>query len=328
MRIIFCGTPEIAVPSLRRLIALGPQHEVVGIVSQPDKPQGRSKVPVSPPVVTTARELGLAADRIFQPRSINNSKTLARLRDLSPDLLCVIAYGNILRADALALPQLFPINAHASLLPKYRGASPIQAALLGGEHETGVSIMRMEAGLDSGPVLFQRAISIGPDDDTGTLHDRLAELAAECFVEAIERISAGPVTFTPQDESQSSYTPKLTKDSGKIDWTKDAAYLERFVRAMNPWPGAWTSVVAPASVPATKPLRLRVAKAAVLPDRPGVAPGSGCVLGAGEQALLVVACGGGALRISQLQPEGKRAMSAAEFLRGAGRALLAGSIWG
>lgn len=323
MRILFLGTPDYAVPSLLRLHGLAPRHEVVGVVSQPDKPKGRSKVPSPPPVVEAARKLDIPNERIFQPRSINKPAVLDVLRALAPDLLCVVAYGGLLKKEALALPKLYPINAHGSLLPKHRGASPVQAALLAGDAETGVCIMKMERGLDTGPVMLHRAIPIRPGDDAGTLHDRLAELSAECFVEAVDRIAAGPVVFEPQDESKASYAAKLEKNSGLIDWNRPTAELERFIRAMNPWPGAWTSIALPDG---SQKMRVRVCTAIEHP-----ASTESQVAGAGhaDTEQIVIKCGnGGALAVQQIQPEGKRPMSVAEFLRGAGRKFVPDSKWG
>jgi len=314
MRIVFAGTPEYAVPSLIKLHALAPRHEVVGVVSQPDKPKGRSKEPAPPPVVEAARKLGIASEHIFQPKSINKREVLDAIAALQPDLLCVVAYGGLLKQRALSLAKLYSINAHGSILPRHRGAAPIQAAIMAGDAETGVGIMKMELGLDTGPVLLTRTMPISASDDAGTLHDRLAELSAECFVEAVEKMAAGRVTFVPQDETRASYAAKLEKDTGRIDWSKDAVYLERFMRAMNPWPGAWTALSLPDG---TQPLRLRIVRATV----GGVA----------SDSLLLAPCGDGkALAILEIQPEGKRPMSSAEFLRGAGRkyaAGAAGAVW-
>jgi len=337
VRIIFCGTPEYAAPSLARLASLVPRHEVVAVVSQPDKPKGRSGVPTPPPVVDAARKLGLPPAAILQPQSINEPETLQRLGALAADLLCVVAYGALLKKKALALPRLCALNAHGSLLPKYRGAAPIQAALLAGDKETGVSIMGMVRGLDKGPLLLQRAIPIQPNDNAATLHDRLAALSAECFAEAIARFEAGTAAFTPQDEAAASYAAKLEKDSGRMDWTKDAAFLERFVRAMNPWPGAWTTVSLPDG---SQKLRVRVSRAGFRGHDPIsgcleigiVSPesrlGVGLADGSGTDAAILVGCGdGGTVAVREVQPEGKRAMSTAEFLRGAGRRFAADSHW-
>ena len=325
MRIIFCGTPDYAVPSLQRLAALAPTHEVVAVVSQPDRPVGRSRALTSPPVVQAARTLGIPPDRIFQPKSINKPDVLSALTALNPDLLCVVAYGNLLKTEALALPKLYSINAHGSLLPRHRGAAPIQAALLAGDSETGVTIMRMELALDSGPMMLRRAIPIAPHDDAGTLHDTLAKLSADCFVEAVEQLAAGTATFTPQDETRVTYVSKLEKDSGQIDWSKDAAYLGRFVRAMNPWPGAWTRVSASDG---SASMRVRVARSTVNPEPASGAAGKSILQGAGDAAEFRVSCGTGSLSVVAVQPEGKREMSVAEFARGSGKKFTPTARWG
>jgi len=321
VRIVFCGTPDYAVPSLRA-IAADPRHELVAVVSQPDKPKGRSATPTPPPVVAAALEMNFPRERIFQPRSINRPKTLDALRALQPDILCVVAYGNLLKQEALALPRHLCLNAHGSLLPRHRGAAPIQAALIAGDAATGVSMMKMELGLDSGPVLFTRELPITADDTAGSLHDKLAELSARSFVEALMMIESGSYTLTPQDESRATYAAKLDKSSGTIDWNKPAAELERFIRAMTPWPGAWTTVAGEGQAT----LRLRIARAAVASGAHR-AGGEGAVAGSGESAVIVVGCGSGALEIRAVQPEGKREMSVAEFLRGAGRKLQGRSAW-
>ncbi len=319
MRILFCGTPDYAVPSLQKLHALAPGHEVVGVVSQPDKPKGRgnSKTPTPPPVVDAARALGIPNERIFQPRSINKPEVLDALRALHPDILCVVAYGNILKKEALELGRYFPINAHASLLPKYRGAAPIQAALLAGDAETGVCVMKMEAGLDTGPVLLRRTLPIPPRETAGTLHDKLAALSANCFAEALELIQTNKYTLEPQDDSRASCAAKLEKSSGTIDWLLSAATIERLVRAMTPWPGAWTQV---ASADGKWSQRIRIAEAELAP------PGTPSSLIHAQ--ILRASCGdGGALSITKIQPEGKREMTVAEFIRGAGKPLLGGVVW-
>jgi methionyl-tRNA formyltransferase len=224
----------------------------------------------------------------------------------------------LLKKDALELAKFHPINAHGSLLPKYRGAAPIQAALLSGDAESGVCIMKMELGLDTGPVLLERRIPISADETAGTLHDKLADLSAQCFVDAVGKITAGPVAFIPQDETRASYAGKLSKDSGAIDWSKDAANIERLIRAMTPWPGTWTRVALPDG---SQPQRLRIAKASLL-DASGVP-----ATGRADAEAFIVATHQGALRVTQIQPEGKREMSAAEFLRGAGKKYSGETKW-
>lgn len=304
MRILFCGTPDFAVPSLKKLYALAPAHEVIGVVSQPDKPKGRSGIPTPPPVVAAALELGIQRGAIFQPRSINKPEILTAIRALQPEILCVIAYGNILKAEALALGKYFPINAHASLLPRHRGAAPIQSAILEGDTETGVCVMKMEAGLDTGPVLLRHTIAIVPRDTAGTLHDKLATLSADCFVEAINMIEKKAYTLEEQDHARATYAGKLEKRSGSIDWTQPATKIERLIRAMTPWPGAWTHV---GTTDGKFQQRVRIVDAEV-----------------GDASLSAICGDGLSLAISRLQPEGKREMSSAEFLRGAGKSLLSG----
>lgn len=316
MRIVFAGTPEYAVPSLRALAALAPKHEVVAVVTQPDRPKGRTKIPTPPPVKEAALALGLPAERIFQ-KSINKPETLEPLRALAPDLLCVVAYGGLLKKDALELARRYPINAHGSLLPKYRGAAPIQAAILAGDAETGVCIMKMEAGLDSGPVMLHRAIPIKADDTAGTLHDKLMALSAECFVEAVDLIEAGKAAFVEQDHAKATHVSKLEKDSGTIDWKRDAAYLERFARAMSPWPGAWTTMV---STDGKTRKRLRIARGELVEGS-----GEPGLVRVHDGAFVVVGGDGRALRIVSIQPEGGREMHVAEFLNGAGRAFASGA---
>ena len=316
MRIVFCGTPDYAVPSLKKLAA---RHEIVGVVSQPDRPKGRSKLPTPPPVVEQALSVGIPKERIFQPRSINQPDILQALRALQPDILCVVAYGKFLKKEALTLARHFPINAHASLLPRYRGAAPIQAALLNGDAESGVCIIKMEAGLDSGPVLWRKSIPIAPRETAGTLHDKLALLSAEAFESALDAIAANACTLQPQDDAAATIAPKLHKASGTINWTRDALALDRFVRAMTPWPGAWTTAT---SADGKFIQRLRIAEAALGSTSESMPAGAGGIEGSGTEQKLVAGCGDRrTLLISRVQPEGKREMSVAEFLRGAGKAL-------
>ncbi|MBE7466942.1 MAG: methionyl-tRNA formyltransferase [Planctomycetes bacterium] len=327
MRIVFAGTPDYAVPSLRAIHALAPWHEVVAVVTQPDRPKGRSGEASPPPVKAAALELGFPDSAIFQPPSFNRSDHLAALRALKPDLFCIIAYGGLLKDEALALPAKYPLNAHASLLPKHRGAAPIQAALLAGDSETGVCIMKMVRALDAGPVMWRERLIVRPTDTAGTLHDALAELSARGFVEAIAIVETGTERFESQDDAQSTYAPKLDKDTGTLDWSREAAYLERFVRAMTPWPGAWTEAHAAEG----KPIRLRVARATPTGDpRPaGAKPGCAWVAGIGSKSeRWCVACGSGTLELLDVQPAGKQAMPVAAFLRGAGRAMREGARLG
>jgi methionyl-tRNA formyltransferase len=326
MRIVFMGTPEYAVPSLRALVALAPRHEVVGVVTQPDRPKDRSREPQPPEVKTAALKLGLRPEQILQPESVNEAPALDALRALHPDLFCVVSFGGLLRHAALSIPWILPLNAHGSLLPRYRGAAPIQAALLAGDVETGVTIQKMVRKLDAGPILLRQSIPIGLAETAGSLHDRLAALSASCFVEALEILERGHPILEAQDEALATRVGKLTKESGTVDWSREAAYLGRFVRAMSPWPGAWTRI---ARGDGGLTRRLRICSAALSESvQPGDAVGVGRVVE--DQrikggAQLGVRCGDGlVLAIATLQPEGGREMSVGEWIRGAGRAYVDG----
>jgi len=342
MRIVFVGTPDYAVPSLTTLAGLAPKHQVVAVVTQPDRPVGRSRRPVPPPVKKAAMEAGLPSECVLQPCSINEPEVLRTLRSYAPDLLCVVAYGGLLKAAALELARLYPLNAHGSLLPRYRGAAPIQAALLAGDERTGVSIMKMAAGLDSGPVMLQRETHILPTDTAASLHDRLAALAATCFLDALRLIEEGRACFAPQQEALATYAPKLSKTSGCLDWRRPASFLERFVRAMTPWPGAWTTISASASEVADKGTRVRIARASAPPPerlagQDGLADtiASACAGFApaldrdARESVFLVRCGdGNVLAVHELQVAGRRPMAVAEFLRGAGVRYASGASFG
>ncbi|HUT56225.1 MAG TPA: methionyl-tRNA formyltransferase [bacterium] len=299
MRVIFMGTPEFAVPALRALVRAG--HEVPLTVTQPDRPRGRKAAPAPPPVKTVAREMGLA---VTQPERMTEPGVLETLRDARPDAIVVVAFGHILRREVLALPPRGCINGHASLLPRYRGAAPIQWAIANGETVTGVTTMLMTEGLDSGPILLQRELAIAPDDTGGSLHDKLAPMAAELIVETLAGLAAATIVPNPQDHALTTYAPMLKKEDGKIDWAMPAASLALFVRAFDPWPGTYTFMHG---------AQLKITKAGVGGGRKEGTPGT--VLAADKDGI-VVACGEGSLSILELQPAGKRRMKAAEFLAG------------
>ena len=302
MRIVFFGTPEFAVPSLRAL--LRERYGVVGVVTQPDKPQGRSRSTlVAPPIKLEAERHRLP---VLQPAQPTGDLFLASLRRLEPDLGVVVAYGHLLRPAVLTLPALGMINVHASLLPRWRGAAPIQHAILAGDPETGVSIMQMEEGLDSGPVLHRITTPIGSDETAGGLAARLAELGATALVDALSLLAGGFARPEPQDETQVTLAPKIDRESARLDWTRDAVALARQVRAFDPAPGAWT-------MHAGAPLKLFGALTA---DQHGEA---GVVLAADDR--LLVACGGGALAVHEVQPAGKTRLSVAAWVRGRGVAV-------
>ena len=293
-RLIFAGTPDFAVPSLRALIEAGYRPGLV--LTQPDRPAGRGQQLQPPPVKRLALEQGLAVEQPERLDGIRDS-----LERLKPEIVVVVAYAHKIPYWLLTLPPMGVLNVHASLLPKYRGASPVAAALLNGDEETGVSIMRLAEGWDTGPVFRQRALDIQPDDDAGTLTDKLAQLGAELLVEVVNLRARGMVTPKPQDESKASYAPKLKKEDGRIDWTKPAERLAREVRAYNPWPGSFTLL----DGKLLKVLKARQAASSKRQEPPGtVLPG------------LLVATGDGELALERVQLEGRRPMKADEFVRG------------
>ena len=231
--IVFMGSPEFALPTLR---ALAEHYQVTGVGTQADRPAGRGRQLTPPPVKILAQELGLP---VIQPKRLGEPEAMQQLRSWAPDLIVVAAFGQILRLELLDLPPHGCLNVHASLLPRWRGAAPIQAALLAGDEQTGITIMKMDPGVDTGPILSQRAGAIYPDDTTGSLAARLAQLGAELLVECLPAFLSGSLTPQPQDESQATYAPMLKKEDGQLDFHQSAEQLARLVRAFNPWPGAY-----------------------------------------------------------------------------------------
>jgi len=328
VRLVFLGSPPFAVPVLARVLASG-RHEVRALVTRPDKPQGRGRKVEGSPLVALARADGV---RVLQPTTTKDPAFVAELRALAPDALLVASYGEILREDVLGIARHGALNVHGSLLPRWRGAAPVQAAILAGDAETGVCVQRMVLALDEGDVLegVTRRTPIGPRETAGELFDRLAELGGEAAVAALDALEGGTARFVPQDASQASYARKIAKEHGRIDWTRSAEELERFVRAMTPWPGARTSasggrelVVLDVAVveAAPEPLVHRLGRDVLgIPDgrpaEPSFAagePGRALELG----GALFVVTGRGLLELRALKPAGKAAMSAAEWLRGA-----------
>ncbi len=297
------GTAAFAVPSLRAVAAA--RHQVPLVVTQPDRPAGRGQAPTPPPVKVAALELGLP---VWQPETIRTEEAYARLRALEPDAIAVAAYGKILPQAILDIPRQGCVNVHASLLPRYRGAAPIQWAIYHGERETGVSIMRMEAGLDTGPVYLVRRTPIGPDEDAPAVTERLAALGAEALVEVLGRLGAGTAAAERQDDAAATLAPMLTRDHARIDWTRSARAIHNQVRAFRPWPGA---VTAAAGRP-VKILRTRC----VSQGYEAAARRPGEVL-AVEPEGIAVATGEGVLLLLEVQPESRKPMSGAEFARGA-----------
>ncbi|TVQ84054.1 MAG: methionyl-tRNA formyltransferase [Chromatiaceae bacterium] len=298
-RLIFAGTPHFAVPALTALLA--GNYEVVAVYTQPDRPAGRGRQAQASPVKQVAATAGIP---VQQPAGLRSAEAVAALREYASDLMIVAAYGLLLPPAVLAAPRLGCVNIHASLLPRWRGAAPIQRALAAGDTETGISIMQMEAGLDTGPVYATRAIPIAPRDTGGSLHDRLAGLGAATLLETLPGLLAGRLVPVPQAAQRATYAPKLTKAEARIDWTQPAVQLDRLIRAFDPWPVAETRL-------GGETLRLWAAQ----PREPvaGPLPGPpGRVLAAGRDGI-DVATGAGLLRITRLQAPGKRPLAAADF---------------
>lgn len=290
------GSPEFALPSLEACIA---QHQVALVVAQPDKPAGRGKELTRPPVALAADAAGI---EVYQPRSARPPEVAERLRATGADLAVVVAYGKILPKGVL---EAFPrgcVNVHGSILPAYRGAAPVQWAIIRGEAETGVTIMKLDEGMDTGPMLLVRRVAIGEQETAGELARRLAAVGAEALVEALAAIEAGTAVEVAQDDARASYAPMLEKAHGQIDWSKSAAEIVNLVRGVDPWPGATTLL-------AGEPLKLFGAARAEGQGEPG------SVLALGADGALIAA-GQGAVRIAELQAPGKRRMGAAELARG------------
>ena len=303
MRIVFIGTGDIGVPTLKALLA-APEHEVVAVVAQPDKPVGRKQILTPPQTKAVALEAGIP---VLQPARIRHS--VAELAALDADVFVVIAYGQILPRTVLDLPKLACLNIHASLLPRHRGAAPIQAAIRDGDAETGVTIMWMDEGLDTGDALLEERIVIRPDHTGGLLHDELAEMAPAPLLRALKLIKEGLAPHLPQDHSKATHTGKLEREHGRLDWSQSAVVLERLVRAYNPWPGTFTMVPSDDG----KLLQLKVHQASVVANGEAC-PVGGTVVAAGDR--LIVACGKGTLELTEVQMEGKKRMPARDFLRG------------
>ena len=297
MRLFFAGTPEFAAHALAALHSAG--HEIVLVLAQPDRPAGRGLKLVPGAVKTLAQERGL---EVFQAASLKDAQTQERLRALGADLMVVAAYGLILPEPVLAAARLGAINIHASLLPHWRGAAPIQRAILAGDARTGISIMQMDRGLDTGPILAAEAISIAVDDTSATLRDKLAELGARLIVSTLLRLERGELRAQPQEDALASYAAKIAKAEAEIDWSEDAIVIERKIRAFNPQPGA--------SAMAGK-VALKIWRASVIVA--GGAPGT--ILEVDRDGI-VVACGSGALRVQELQRAGGKRLAAAQFLAG------------
>lgn len=299
MKIVFMGTPDFAVPTLKQIA--DSKHQIVGIVTQPDRPKGRGRELTASPVKRVALEEHFP---LFQPHKASEPTFVDTLRKLAPDLIIVVAYGQILKLSVLDIPRLFCVNLHASILPKYRGAAPINWAIINGETETGVTTMKMDPGLDTGDILLIRKIEIKPEDDSQTLEDKLAETGASLVLETIDRLAENTILPIPQDSTRSSYAPKLKKEHGLIQWDKDASQIANLVRGVVPWPGAYSFL---------KSKRLRICRVETAGSESGEQPGT--ILRLTDRGI-EVGTSKGRVIITELQPEGKNKMSAKSFLQG------------
>ena len=302
MRIVFMGTPDFAVPSLEALVRGG--HEVVGVFSQPDKPVGRHQNKLQPtPVKVCAQSHEIP---VFQPTTLRDGEALALLKQLAPELIVVAAYGKVLPDEILALPAKGCINVHSSLLPKYRGAAPINWAVVNGDQETGVTIMDMAHELDAGDIIAQVKTPIGPDELVEQVHDRLAALGGELLGQVVEQIAQGKASRTPQDPEQVTYAPMLSRALSPIDWSQSAQAIHNKIRGLNPWPATSTDILGGEPVKVFRSqVTVRTAKGA-----------PGTILGGGNDGIEVLCGDGTVLRILELQAPGSRRMSAGDYLRG------------
>lgn len=306
IRAVFMGTPDFAVPTLKGLIEAG--VNLVGVYTQPDRPKGRGKKLAASPVKQLALEAGLP---VFQPQKLRDPEAVEELRELNPDLVVVVAYGQILPKAVLDIPRFNCINVHASLLPKYRGAAPINKAIVDGESETGITTMLMDVGLDTGDMLVKKSLTIGADETAGELHDRLSLLGRETMEETLRQLCAGTLTAEKQDDELTCYAPMMKKEDGQIDWSQSAAAIHNQVRGLDPWPGAYTSLDGDL---------LKIAATTVEDEAGGETPGT--ILSADKSGVRI-ACGQGVLVVGELQLPGKKRLTAMNFL--SGRPLFAGT---
>jgi methionyl-tRNA formyltransferase len=304
MRIVFIGTGEIGLPVLHSLLH-SPEHQLAGVVTQPDRPAGRAQR-IKAPAIKAA--LAGRALPILQPARIKREEAVAEIRALAPDVIVVMAYGQMLPRFVLEIPPVACLNLHASLLPRHRGAAPIQAAIVAGDRETGISVMYMDEGLDTGDILLQSPLEVARDETGGSLHERLAQIAPAALSEALAHLHTGNAPRLPQDSSVATYAPKIEREHGRIDWTESAALIERKVRGFNPWPGAFALLRDEAG----HERKLKIFSATVVECKKAP-PGE--ILST-DTSKLLIATKDGALSLGEVQLEGKRRMHAAEFLRG------------
>lgn len=298
MRVVFMGTPEFAVPTLQ---ALADHHQVEAAVTQPDKQRGRGKKILFPPVKEKAIACGIP---VYQPDRAGDEEFVKVIREINPDVIVVVAYGQILPENILNIPKYGCINVHGSLLPKYRGAAPIQRAVLDGEEKTGITTMYMEKGLDTGDMIDMAEIALDPKETAGTLHDKLMKIGADLILETLEKLESGTAVRVKQDNEKSCYAGMLTKEMGKIDFSEPAKKIECLIRGMNPWPSAYTSL---------NGKTLKIWEAEVLENGQGQEPGT--VLEVTKDGI-IVACGEGALKLLEVQMAGKKRMKVSAFVLG------------
>lgn len=309
MRIIFMGTPEFAVGSLEALLKSG--HQVIGVVTQPDRPKGRGQKLTPSPVKVAAQNAGID---VYQPEKIKTPEFVGQLKALNPDLIVVVAFGQLLSREILELPKNGCINVHASLLPKYRGAAPIHWAVINGETETGITIMQMDEGLDSGDSIVSGSIPIEPIDTTGMIHDKLAQSGAQLLVRAVNLIDSGAAVRTPQDHEKATFAPLLTKETEKIDWSRTPREVCDLIRGLNPWPGAYTML-------GDKVLKIWLARPCLDDEIAGLTPAisdtePGEVVGRVPGAGFAVAADGGYVVVIDVQLQGSKKLKAEQFMHG------------
>lgn len=296
MRVVFMGTPDFSVPALEKIAS---EHEVVAVVTQKDKPKGRGQEVSYTPVKESALKLNIP---VLQPDKVKEDSFVEELRDLNPDVIVVIAFGQILSKEILDMPKYGCVNVHASLLPKYRGAAPIQWAVIDGEEKSGVCTMKMDEGLDTGDLIDVEEITLDPKETGGSLFDKLAALGGELILKTLQNLEFGNAQFIKQDDSKSTYAKKMTKDLGHIDFTKDAVSIERLIRGLNPWPSAFTYLDG-------KVMKIWDADVVDAGGEPGTVISE-------DKDSFVIATGDKALKVNELQLEGKKRMKASDFLNG------------
>ncbi len=304
MRVVFIGTGEIGLPVLRWLLA-APEHELVGVVTQPDKPVGRAQR-IEPTPIKAA--LDRSSISILQPERIKRPEAIAAIQALAPDVAVVMAYGQILPRAVLEIPRVACLNLHASLLPRHRGAAPIQAAIVAGDTESGITVMYMDEGLDTGDILLQRQMILSPNETGGSLHDRLGEMAPAATAEALSLLAAGNAPRVPQSSAEATYAPKLEREHGRIDWNDSAGAIERRIRAYNPWPGSYVLLQDREGLER----KLKIFSAVITTEG---APSAGQLRATPDRGLVIGARDGG-LQLQQVQLEGKKRMEATELMRG------------